>query len=283
MNALDTRSATPESGREGGVSRVQAWRARAVGSAASDIDIVFDQADRAGTVTALLAACVTDAHGQPVDAEEAWSWTLNQRLQALIAIRLASGDTMIELQAPCTHCGEAMAVDLDLHAFAADPVAPRFTWRSADGLELTLRLPNGRDLQSWAHHAAQTQLQTAAHEALAASLIEAVAGQPLSADQDTLAALLQTLDEAFEAHDPLATLHLQTSCPACAHDNAIACDLEPLLIDGFARAQASMLDDVLQLASALHWSEADILALPRWRRAHYLRQLTRQLEAGAWA
>jgi len=40
-----------------------------------------------------------------------------------------------------------------------------------------------------------------------------------------------------------------------------------------------MLDEVLQLASAFHWSEAEILALPRWRRAHYLQQIA----ARGWA
>ncbi|MEO7232678.1 MAG: hypothetical protein ABIW96_08375 [Polaromonas sp.] len=244
-------------------------RARPVGSAASDIDLVFDAADRPGTVTALLAACVSDADGQTVDEDEVWGWTLNQRLQALLAMRLASGDTRVDLQSNCTQCGEAMEIGLDLQAFAGEPVAPRFTWRSADGLALSLRLPKGHDLRDWMRDGGQV-LQ----EALLASLVEDVSGQP-----QPLSTLLPELDDAFEAHDPLTALHLSAACPACAHVNTVGCDLEALLLDGFARAQAGMLDDVVKLASTFHWSEAAILALPRWRRARYLRQISQ----GDWA
>jgi hypothetical protein len=256
-------------------AHAQAWRARPVGSAASDIDLVFDRADRPGTVTALLAACVSGADGQAVQADEAWSWTLSQRLQALLAMRVASGDVKLDLQSSCVQCGEAMEIGLDLRDFAGEPAAPRFTWRSDDGVELALRLPNGRDLQRWMSGDAEA---SASHETLAASLIESVSGIATGTKPPALATLLPQLDEAFEAHDPLTALHLRTSCPACAHDNTLACDLESMLIDGFARAQFRMLDDVWRLAQACHWSEAEILALPRWRREHYLSQITQ----GSW-
>ena len=245
----------------------QGWCARPFGDAAADLDIAFDNADRAGTVTALLAACIADTDGRPLDADAAWGWTLNQRLQALIAMRLAAGDAAVEVHAACAQCGEAMALDLDLHAFAGMPVPPRFAWRRGDGTQLTLRLPTGRDLQRWMRDDVQS------HAALAASLIEAAAEQPAGEATAASSAWLAALDDAFEVHDPLTALRLQAVCPACAHDNAIACDLEALLLAGFARAQASLLDEVLRLAIVLHWSEAEILALPRWRRAHYLRRL----------
>ncbi len=251
----------------------QVWHARPVGSAASDIDLAFNPADRPGTVTSLLAACLSDARGQPVQAEEVWDWTLNQRLQALLAMRLASNEHHIGLQSTCTRCGEAMEIALDVRAFAGEPVASRFTWRSADGVELTLRLPRGCDLRHWMNDASPS------HEALAASLIESVDGVLAGTSTLPLADLLPSLDDAFEAHDALTALRLQATCPACFHGNTIACNLEALLLDGFARKQAHMLDDVVKLASAFHWREADILALPQWRRAHYLSQLTE----GGWA
>lgn len=276
MNPPDPTRTAPQPGHAGGrQGDRQAWSARAPGSAAADIEITFDARDRAATVTALLAACITDAQDRPVEPDQAWDWTLNQRLQALIAMRLASGKPALELQAACALCGEAMELALDLHLLAAEPVAPRFSWHNDDGLELALRLPNGRDLQRWQQGGVQS------HEQLALALVEAMAGQP--PDPGTLAALLPRIDDALAAHDPLTGLQLQTSCPACAQDNSIACDLEALLLDGFARDQAGILDEVVRLASAFHWSEAEILALPRWRRAHYLRQLPAgQAATGAW-
>ncbi|HEX3140742.1 MAG TPA: hypothetical protein VHQ87_11850 [Rhizobacter sp.] len=249
------------------------FHARAFGSDPAHVEIAFDAGERARTVTAVLSACVVDEQGHALAEDAAWDWTLNQRLQALIAVRLASGDPTVELHAPCTQCGEAMALGLDLNALAGAPAAARFAWRDARGAELTLRLPRGRDLQRWEHDGVQS------HEALAASLIEAVNGQPMQAGALPDAAWLPALDDAFEAHDPLTALRLQTACPACGHDNAVACDLEAVLLAGLARAQSALLDEVLRLASALHWSEQQIVALPRWRRAHYLRRL----DAGGWA
>jgi hypothetical protein len=251
----------------------QAWRARPFGSAVLDLDIVVDGADRAGMVTSLLAACLADADGRAIDADEAWQWTLNQRLQALLAMRLAAGDAAIELQATCMQCGEAMAIGLDLRAFAGEPATPRFTWHDDDAVAVELRLPSGRDLQRWQRDGVE------AAETMAAALIDAVAGAPVGPNYRAPTSWLPALDDAFAAHDPLTALQLQATCPACAHDNAIACDLEALLLAGFARTHARLLDDVVRLASAFHWTEAEILALPRWRRAHYLRQL----DAGAWA
>ena len=250
-----------------------AWRARPFGSTPADIDIAFGDRDRAATVTSLLTSCVSTADGCSVDQEEAWDWTLNQRLQALIAMRLASGDTTIDVQAACAQCGEAMELGLDLQAFAAAPVAPRFTWRRDDETAVELRLPSGRDLQRWLHDGIRSPAT------MVAALVDAVVGETVGAEQRVPESWLSALDDAFEAHDPLTALRLQTQCPACAHVNALACDLEALLLAGFARTQARLLDDVLRLASTFHWSEAEILALPRWRRKHYLRQL----DAEAWA
>jgi hypothetical protein len=245
------------------------WRARALGHAAGDLDIAFDS-DRASIVTALLAACVSDAQGRAVDAASVWDWTLSQRLQALIAVRRAGGTEQLDVQAPCAQCTEQMAITLALDDFATAPAAPRFTWRSPEGVLLSLRLPSGHDLRRWQHEGAPER------QAMAASLVEAVDGVAADIGADELAAWLPALDDAFEAHDPLTALHLHAACPACAHDNDIACDLESLLVDGLARTQDGLLDEVAQLAAALHWSESAIMSLPAWRRARYLQRVSRE-------
>jgi hypothetical protein len=244
----------------------RAWHARAYGGVA-DLDVEFDDADRAGTVTALLASCVTDERGRAIDVDEAWDWTLNERLHALIAVRLASGDASVEVHAVCGDCGEAMEAAIDLRALPSDPAAPRFVWRDENGVDVTLRLPRGRDVQRWTREGVRSP------EMLAASLVDAVAGEPVGATARVPASWLPALDEAFEAHDPLTALRLHTACPACGRETSIACDLERLLVSDFARVQSNMLAEVSRLASVFHWSEAEILALPRWRRARYLRQI----------
>jgi rRNA maturation protein Nop10 len=249
----------------------RAWRAREFGGAAA-LDVEFNDRDRPATVTSLLATCLSRADGHGVDADEAWNWTLNERLHALIALRLVSNDSAMELHARCAHCGDVMEVAIDLQVLSSDAAVPRLTWRDEHGVEVTVRLPRGRDLQRWMRDG------VVSHDALAASLIETVAGKPVKAGQPVPASWLPALDDALEEHDPLTALTLRTRCPGCGTDTSIACDLEQLLLQDFARMQSTLLYEVSRLATGFHWSEADILALPRWRRAHYLRQL----DAGRW-
>lgn len=240
-------------------------RARPYGQGAGDLDVAF-AGGRAESVTALLDCCVLDTHGQAYGAEAIWDWTLGERLQALLAVRLAAGEPTLEVQANCAACAETMEIALDLRAFTGATPPAQFRWQAGNGDALELRLPRGHDLRRWQ----QTGLP--AGRELIATLTTTTG--TAACDDDTLTAI----ERAFEEQDPLSALHLQAACPACGHDNDIDCDLEALLLSGFARTQARLIDEVAQLAGAFHWSEAQILALPPWRRTEYLRRL----DAGAW-
>jgi len=61
------------------------------------------------------------------------------------------------------------------------------------------------------------------------------------------------------------------ACPACGASNEIAVD--PYLV--LAASPEELFVEVHLLASAYHWSEAEILALPRARRQLYLRLIDR--------
>lgn len=246
-------------------STANQFHARPYGQGVDDLDIAF-AGGRAEAVTALLDRCLCDQRGQPYGADAIWDWTLGERLQALLAVRLAAGEPALAVQANCVYCGEAMEIALDLRAFARAAPLPSFRWRAATGDEIELHLPRGTDLRRW-----QREGLPAARE-----LVASLATTAPNAVEDEAA--LATIERAFEEHDPLSALHLQANCPACAHDNEIDCDLEALLLAGFARSQARLIDEVAQLAGTFHWSESQILALPPWRRAEYLRRLA----AGAW-
>jgi len=43
-----------------------------------------------------------------------------------------------------------------------------------------------------------------------------------------------------------------------------------LLLEDLRRQQSALLDEIQQIADRYHWSEAEIVALPAWRRARYL-------------
>jgi hypothetical protein len=124
---------------------------------------------------------------------------------------------------------------------------------------LRLRLPTGRD------QAAISTLDDPAQaerELLARCLVEGEAG--------TLERLgradLEHIDAALEAVSPAVVTRLAATCPTCGHVQAMEFDPYQAL----RMSPTRTLDDVHTLAWTYHWSEQDILSLPRHRRQYYL-------------
>src|SRR5262245_63740158 len=69
-----------------------AYAARAFGSSQRDLDLDLATADRAAVVTRALVACLS-GFAPAADAESVvWEWTVAERLQALLAVAIATDD-----------------------------------------------------------------------------------------------------------------------------------------------------------------------------------------------
>lgn len=240
---------------------------RAFGHAAPDLDVAFAMLAPDEAATALLARC--SGHAEAVVQD----WTLARRLQALLAVRRA-GDAGDRLPARlrCAACGTDFEIEIDLARCEAAPGATEFDAASPDGHAVRLRLPSARDLLAWRAAGPLAAPQ------IAAALLVAIDGAPPPPGFVPPAAWTDALAAQLAAQDPLTALHVEAPCPDCGATHAADVDLEALLLAEFAACQRRLLDDVAALARAFHWSEAQILALPGWRRAHYLAQVER-LEA----
>lgn len=239
-----------------------AVRARAYGNHAGDLDVPFaaEPADQA--TTALLAACLH------TDRDAVAGWSLARRLQALLAVRAADPDgAPLQAVVRCGHCGTRFELEIDPAACQREVDDTAFAWTAPDGRVLQLRLPSGTDLARWR---AQGCTDPAT---LAGSLVCAVDDRAPAPGFALPSPWLGPLAAALAEHDPLGALQADAECPECAGPNATDIDLEALLLAGFARRQRRLLDEVATLARAFHWTEAQILALPAWRRAHYLARL----------
>ena len=82
---------------------------------------------------------------------------------------------------------------------------------------------------------------------------------------------LARIEAALDEVSPWVVTEVAGSCPACGATHPVA--LDPYVV---MRGPASELyDEVHTLAWHYHWSEAEILALPRARRQLYLRLIDR--------
>lgn len=240
--------------------------ARPFGISAADLEIDFAAADRAEAVTNLLALLLDDT-GEPVPADEIWDWTLRLRLQALLAVRLASLDASAALGVKCRSCEEGMEVDLDLMELVSPSVDPRFVRFSIEDQDVVVRLPRGRDQQLWIRNGTRDPTR------ILAGLVESIGGRPTEPSFLPPQAWHDPAGNALEAYDPLTALVLRTRCPICGDENVVDLDLELFLLRELAGIQDRLIEDVARLATAFHWRETDILALPSWRRNRYLRML----------
>jgi len=235
--------------------------ARAFGTAPEDLEVDFAGPPEAA-LTAVLAACLADARGRPFPAAEVSGWTVKRRRQGLIAVAVATGGRARTRTARCGNCGEVVELALDLFAFRAD-------WRSeriplALGAEVVhLRPPRPDDLAAWAASPGDA-------EALASRLL--LGGPPRAPGWDKAA------ETALGEDDPLAELVLEAACPDCGGTASARLVLETYLMQDLSRAASALLDTVHVIASAYHWGEAAILALPEPRRRHYLGRI-----AEAWS
>jgi hypothetical protein len=222
---------------------------RAFGADPADLDVDFD-GGRAELTTALLVACAEP----PVERAVAARLPISVRIRAVL--RLAATEVpIVELACTCA-CGEQLELALPLAEVATDPP------HVADAVEVdgrTVRVPTGEH-----QHAAE-----------ASAITGALGIARLLVDCDLTAGELRAIDAALDAADPLVCFHITACCPACGAAFRRDVDLEAIAHRHLAAAQHQLLDAIHRLASAYHWTEREVLALPRRRRAHYLARIER--------
>jgi len=246
------------------------WNSLPFGSKASHLDTDLHSGSRSQQVTFLLEACLSVSYGDPRQ------WTLPRRLQGLLAIALAGGDSSLTLLARCTNlqCGKPMDLDLDLGRFVTDLPDERFDWSPDGRATVSLRLPNTVDQERWRDRGLTGDAE--ALRAMAASLVVVIDGKAPAPGFLVPEAWMDTLTDAFEIRDPLTSLELEADCPECGERNRIPLNLEHLLLDHLRDRQRRLREEVHCLASAYHWSEAAIVELPPWRRAIYVARVRQE-------
>ncbi|HBL57096.1 MAG TPA: hypothetical protein DDZ80_00510 [Cyanobacteria bacterium UBA8803] len=105
-------------------------------------------------------------------------------------------------------------------------------------------------------------------------MVEQRAGFEVVCSQETH--WLQRLNQVMEDLDPLVNFSLQVICPYCGTENLQDFDLGAWALQQLEQAQQQLLITVHRLASYYHWSEAEIFAIPPWRRSRYLALIERE-------
>jgi hypothetical protein len=247
---------------------------RSYASELSDLDIDFKSQLQPELAIRVVANCLR-IDDQPVGQDEVWSWTLQKRLQALLAITMLTHGRELLLHIRCLQqdCGEDVELPLDLERFSQQIDSDEFTF-DIDSRRITARLPNGLDQQQWLQSAVDSDFD------MARQLIMRVEGEQLDDDWQFPESWLSSFENALERHDKLMTLEVNSNCPVCEHELKCEIDLEEQLLASLSLVQRQLLLEVHQLALVYHWSETEILKLTPKRRKFYLARI-RDLNNGA--
>lgn len=184
------------------------------------------------------------------------------RDRLLAAVYLQAVGRRIAAHAACAGCGQPFDLDFDLIDLLAslDAAAVR-EWRGPDGTfetpaGLRFRLPTGAEEVTDAGGAdPERQLADRCR---------------IGGDAD-----LAALADAMAAVAPLVDVELAATCPACAHQQTVRFDIQAFLLGRLLVEQRERAREVHAIARAYGWGLAEILDLPRPRRADYVELIER--------
>ncbi len=212
--------------------------------------------------------------------------TIGQRDSLLLTLREWTFGPRVTGVVGCPRCAEEVELAFDVADVRAGEAAPLDSSPSThtvavDGYEVVFRAPDSTDLLALAANGAATREALLARCLVSVTAVDPPVAPPDLAPQAELraapplseaaqAAIAEAVDTALEAVDPQAEIELSLVCPACGHQWQALFDIEAFFWNELTTWAHHLLRQVHVLAAAYGWREADILALPAWRRQYYL-------------
>lgn len=200
----------------------------------------------------------------------------------LLALRRALFGETVRSDFTCTApgCGERVEMEFTLADYLSDVRPRRPAAVSAESgrsgwfrvSDAAFRLPTVED-----------QIAARRAEAVGEGPAGAVGARLLAARCIEVDALSRTVvgrvERAMASMAPEVSRPLDGQCPACGARLQVVFDVASFVLGEMRRAFASTAAEVDLIASAYHWSEAEILALSRPRRQSYAERIRLRLRA----
>jgi hypothetical protein len=230
----------------------------------------------AALTTALLARAVvslgTIARITPALVREL---LVQDREYLLIRLRAMLTGPRMWVRLGCPSCAEEMELELALDELPVTRRPARARYYPFDG-GVELRLPNGGD-QEWAAASGLVGKAELRARLLARCARPTARARAAAARLDARRA--ERIEERMRELAPDVTPELDAACPHCASPLTSEIDLPFVILSEIGAAMRRIEEDVHLLAWNYHWSEGEILRLPRPRRDAYLRLVRAQLDA----
>jgi len=220
-------------------------------------------------VTQILIQALDHLAGKKPKRERVAGLCVGDRQYLMRQLAVALGYDRQWMNADCHACSERFDFEIRLSQLptkAAGEGFPEFKVQTSQG-KLCLRLPSGDDQVAIADLADPAEAQQTLLQRCLISKNGRAVRKRLVFEQDDL----EKIDAAMEVVAPEPVTHLAANCPACSKPNTIALDPYELL----NKRPSDIFSEIHTLAWHYHWSEAEILAMPKSRRNRYLALIDR--------
>lgn len=252
--------------------------------------------ESAALVTALLRRCVRRIGAiSPVPEDVARSLLVADRQYLLLRLRCATFGGRVQAGVPCPwpDCGKPVDIDFtldDLPVRESKEKGPLFTMllspeaavqagTGEDAREIVFRLPNGSDQEAVSEIINENEAK--ALTLLLSRCIQRIGsierpGEKLIEKLSPLAR--REIERRMEETAPRVDLDLAAGCPECGREFTIPFDLQDFFFGELRTSLDLLYREVHYLAYHYHWSEREIMEMPREKRQSYIGVLTDEIE-----
>ena len=230
--------------------------------------VLCESASAAGTqparITAVLSAALAELGGSAVSVSRVRNLSVGDRQFLMGQLAVHIGDQELWLTAECGNCHALFDVPLryaDLPVKPAGGEFPETTIETAHG-SLRVRVPTGADQEAIATVDDETEALYILLQRLLSTVEPSQALDVKRLSENDIAAI----EARVETMAPEIAARLQTHCPSCKAESQLP--ISPYA--AIQRPVGDLYTEIHRLATTYHWSESDILGLPRARRQIYL-------------
>jgi len=192
---------------------------------------------------------------------------------AILLVRQEAFGEIIDADAECVQCRGRMNIVFRLSEYIAHhmPNRPRNVvpaktegWFCLSGTDVAFRIPTCAD-----------ELAVVGHPQPEAEL-----SRRCIDPAELGGRMFARVEKAMETMAPLLGDYLRAKCPVCEADADIRFEPREFAFRELCDQAAFIYDDVHLIALAYHWSESEILALPRSRRLRYAEMVRQSRNLG---
>lgn len=255
------------------------------------------QDNSAELVTQLLSRCVTRLGKlKTINADLARQLLVADRHFLMLKLRQLTFGDKVEALVPCAaqNCGKRMDLDFCISdiPIAGYEIKNRYTAQipilqdedrandAPDSLTIEFRLPNGTDQEALADlvpiNEAVAVTRLLSRCLLTIGDVEAPSEEYI---RQLPASTRQNIELAMEEVAPNVELTMEMQCPECGFEFEAPLDLQDFFFGEIRAGSEWLFREVHYLAFHYHWSERDILHMPRERRQRYINVLNEQIES----